>query len=92
MVVPTAVPHHPHSLQPQPAMNRSKSHRERLASDLQSAHRDRANALIERRIMLAELEALHLRIAEIEEYLKSLTRALDGPTYSAKPATPVNRR
>ena len=73
-------------------MNRSKSHRERLAANLQSAHRDRANALIEQRIMLAELEALHLRIEQIEEYVNSLTRALDGPTYSAKPKTVVIRR
>lgn len=72
-------------------MNRSKAHRDRLAAELQWAHQDRASALIERRIMLAELEALQLRIQEIEEYVDSLNRALDGPAYSAKPA-PAHRR
>lgn len=73
-------------------MNRSKSHRDRLAANLQSAHLDRANALIERRIMLAELEALQLRIEEIEEYVDSLTRALEVPTHSAKPTRVAIRR
>jgi hypothetical protein len=66
-------------------MNISRSHRERLATQLQSAHQDRANALIERRIRLAELEALEWRIEELDEYVQSLTRALAGPTYTAMP-------
>jgi hypothetical protein len=60
-------------------MNTSKAQRERLAAQLQSAHQDRANALIERRVRLAELEALHWRIEELDEYVQSLTRALAGP-------------
>lgn len=73
-------------------MNMPKSHRERLAAQLQTAHRDRANALIERRIRIAELEALQLRIEELDEYVESLTRALDGPTYTATPQPAAARR
>lgn len=86
LLSPSATP-----LQQQPAMNRSKTHRDRLAADLQSAHQERASALIERRIMLAELEALQLRIQEIEEYVDSLKRALDGPVHSARPASAHRR-
>lgn len=83
MVVPRSTP--PPTSQPPPAMNMSKSHRERLNAQLQSAHQDRANALIERRLRTVELEALQLRIEELDEYVESLTRALDAPTYTAVP-------
>lgn len=80
------------SSQRPPSMNLSKSHRERLAAQLQKAHQDRANALIERRLRVAELEALHLRIEDLDSYVKSLTRALDGPTYTAMPRPAVLAR
>lgn len=73
-------------------MNRSKSHRERLTTQLQTAQRDHVNALIERRVRIAELEALQLRIEELDEYVESLTRALDGPTYTASPRPAAGRR
>lgn len=64
----------------------------RLAAQLQAAHRDRANALIERRVRIALREALQLRIQELDEYVESLTRALDGPTYTAMPRTAATHR
>lgn len=73
-------------------MNTSKSHHERLTAQLQTAHRDRANALIERRVRIAELGALQLRIEELDEYVKALTRALDGPTYTSSPRPAAARR
>lgn len=73
-------------------MNMPGSNRERLHRQLQTAHRDRADALIERRIMIAELEALQRRIEDLDEYVQSLTRALDGPAYSASPIAAANRR
>ncbi len=92
MVVPAISHLPPPSFQPPPAMNMSKSHRERLTAQVQTAHRDRANALIERRVRIAELEALQLRIEELDEYVESLTRALDGPTYTAMPRPVAARR
>jgi len=73
-------------------MNRSKSHRERLTTQLQTAQRDRVNALIERRVRIAELEALQLRIEELDEYVESLTHALDGPTYTTASPRPAAAR
>jgi hypothetical protein len=72
-------------------MNTPGSHRERLSRQLQAAHRDRANALIERRIMIAELEALQRRIEDLDEYAQSLARALEGPAYTASPVAPAKR-
>jgi hypothetical protein len=48
--------------------------------------------MIERRVRLAELEALQRRIEELDEYVQSLTRALDGPAYTASPAAAAIRR
>lgn len=73
-------------------MNTPGSNRERLHRQFQAAHRDRANALIERRITIAQLEALQRRIEDLDEYVQSLARALEGPGYSASPVAATNRR
>lgn len=72
-------------LPPLPTMNLTKSRREQLTEQLRLTRQEMASIKIERRIRFAEIRTLQLRIRDLAERESELLRALDTPTYSAKP-------